>query len=229
MSKFELKDGADSFEVTTIAATEPKRIVLFAVGGGGNPERHLPLLEALSADGATVVAPHFERIIPGRVADDVLLMRARRLRIALDHVAREGLPIMGVGHSIGTAMLLAFAGAHLWMRPGQPLGIRPDERLQRIVLMTPPTGFFQVPGALDAVRIPILTYAGTEDTMTPPAQAEFLKQALGDRVPVDLRIIQNAGHFSFMHVLPPDTIDTLADRGAFLADLTKQICKFVAT
>jgi len=56
-----LTDGAESFAVTVLEAAAPVRTVLFAVGAGGDPKRHLPLLTSLAERSCTVVAPHFER------------------------------------------------------------------------------------------------------------------------------------------------------------------------
>lgn len=227
MTKLTLQDGTASFDVTVLEADRPSRVVLFAAGGGGNPERHAPLLEALAARGCTVVAPHFERLTSPLVTDDLLLLRSRRLKLALDTVARPGSPIVAAGHSIGTAALLALAGGQLWMRPGAPLPIEPDARLERLALLAPATSFFRVPGALDAVRTPLLVWAATEDAVTPPAQAQLLADVLGGRLRVDLRIEQGAGHFSFMHVPPPQSTEPLPDRGAFLARLTAEVCDFL--
>ena len=227
ISKVVLTDEAEAFDLTMLESPEPSRIVLFAVGSGGNPERHLPLLMSLAEHGCTVVAPHFARLASPMPTESDLLLRARRLRLALDSVARPGLPVAGVGHSIGATMLLALAGGQLWMRAGQRLPIAPDRRLDRLVLLTAATGFFQAPGALDAVSTPILAWAGTKDVITPPAQTEFLKRDLGARVPVEMRIVEGAGHFSFMNELPPNTMDTLPDRDAFLASLAIESCRFI--
>jgi len=56
-----LTDGAESFAVTVLEAATPVRTVLFAVGAGGDPKRHLPLLTSLAERNCTVVAPHFEQ------------------------------------------------------------------------------------------------------------------------------------------------------------------------
>lgn len=228
MSKCSLADGTDTFDVTVLEAATPFRVVLFGVGGGGDPERHLPLLMCLAERGCTVVAPHFERLMSPVVTDSDLLLRARRLRLALDAFARPGIMVAGVGHSIGATTLLALAGGQVWMRPGHCLSITPDGRLDRLALMTPATGFFQAPGALDAVATPILAWAGTNDTITPPAQAEFLKHALGPRVPIEVRLVPGAGHFSFLNKPPPGIVEPLADREAFLSSLAIDICHFVA-
>ena len=226
MPLLSITDGVASFDVTILEAARPSRVVLFAVGGGGDPERHLPLLKALAARGSTVVAPHFERLVSPVATDEVLLLRARRLRIALEAVARPGLPVAGVGHSIGCAMLLGLAGAAVWTRPGRPLAIAPA-RLERLALLAPATGFFQAPGALDRVGTPLLVWVGTGDTVTPPAQARTLESTLGARVPVELRVTEGAGHFSFMDVPPPHATEPLPDRGAFLAEVSAAVCAFV--
>jgi pimeloyl-ACP methyl ester carboxylesterase len=226
VARLELTDESGAFVVTLLEGADPRRTVLFSVGAGGNPERHLALLSALADRGFTVAAPHFERITPASVTDDDLLLRARRLRQALDIAAAPDAAVVGVGHSIGATMLVALAGGQVWMRPGHQLSIGRDDRLRRLALLTPTTGFFQAPGALDDVRLPILAWAGTKDTFTPPAHAERLKRAPQDRAPVEVRIEPDAGHFSFMHVPPPNVIEPLADRDKFLARLTAEVIRF---
>ncbi len=228
MPKRSLTDGSETFEVTVLEAANPSRTVLFAVGGGGNPERHLPLLASLAEHGATVVAPHFERLDSPYPTDHDLMLRGRRLKLALDSVADPHLPVAGVGHSIGTTLLLALAGGQVWTRSGQRLSIVPDQRLARLVLLAPATLFFQTPGALDAVSTPILAWAGTNDPITPLAQAEFLTRALGARMPVEVRAVEGAGHFSFMNAPPPGTTEPLPNHKAFLASLITEVCRFVA-
>jgi predicted dienelactone hydrolase len=228
MSKHSLTDQGVTFDVTLCEARKPACVVLFAVGSGGNPERHLPLLTSLAEQGCIVVAPHFERLASPKPTEEELLLRARRLRQGLDFALHSDLPVVGIGHSIGATVLLGLAGGQLWMGPGQKLDLKTDERLTRLVLITPPTGFFQAPVALDDVRIPLQVWAGSSDVITPPAQAIFLEEALGNRVPVDLRIINGAGHFSFMNTLPPQITDSLADRDAFLVDFTVEIQRFIA-
>ncbi len=227
MYRLSLKDGSESFDVTVFESTHPSRVVLFSVGGGGNPERHLPLLTYLAEHGCTVVAPHFERLASPTPTERELIVRGQRLSLALDSVAEEGLLVAGVGHSIGATMLLALAGGHVWMRSGQCLSINADGRLDRLALLAPATNFFQGPGALDAVKTPILAWSGTNDTITPPAQTEFLKEALGARVPIQANVVEGAGHFSFMNEPPPHTTEPLANREGFLASLAAELCTFV--
>ena len=221
-------DGDETFSATLLKPREPECAVLFAVGAGGNPERHLPLLDAIAQQGCMVVAPHFERFTSTRPSPDELTLRARRLRLALDAANPLELPVAGVGHSIGAAMLLALAGGQMWMNPSLKLEIEPDLRLKKLVLMTPATGFFESPGALDALSLTMQVWAGSLDTITPPEQALLIEQGTRGRASVDLRIKEGAGHFSFMHSPPPNTQEPLKDRDSFLADLTKEIIEFVS-
>ena len=226
-----LKDGDETFDVTIVDAAAPSRLVLFAVGGGGNPERHQPLLTALAASGCAIAAPHFARMTSPIPTDADLLLRVRRSRLALDALARPGLPVAGVGHSIGGAVLLALAGGEIWRGPGGPIPIPPEDRLHdrldRLALMAPATGFFRAPAALDAVRTRILAWAATNDTIAPPAQAQLLADVIGPRVPVTVRVTDGAGHFSFMDNPPPQTTEPLADRDAFLLEVRAEVIRFV--
>jgi pimeloyl-ACP methyl ester carboxylesterase len=226
-----VSDGAESFEVALFDAAAPSAAVLFAVGGGGNPERHLPLLTSLHESGCTVAAPYFDRLVTPTPTEADLLARARRLRLALDQIAQLAqprLPTTGVGHSIGATMLLALAGGQAWMRDRTRLEIASEPRLARLSLMAPATDFFRAPGALEAVSLPIQVWAASKDVITPPAQAEFLRQALADRVAVDLHVIKDADHFSFMNVRPPQTTESLPNREAFLVELAAKVIGFIA-
>jgi len=227
MSTRSLSDGAESFDVTVLEPSRPARAVLFGVGLGGNPERHLPLLESLAERGCVVVAPHFARLpsaIP-TLAD--LQLRARRMRLALDTVDAAALPVAGVGHSLGASTLLAFAGAQAWTILRERVPVAPIERLDRLALMAPATDFFRAPGALDGVRTPILAWAGAADTIATPEQVRLIERCLAPRVPAETRVIDGAGHFSFMNQLPPHITDTFPDREAFLAGLAVEVGRFV--
>ena len=153
-----LQDGTEAFEVTIYEAASGSPVVLFAVGSGGQPTRHISLLDSLAKSGFTVVAPHFERLTSPMPSETDLILRARRSSLALDAFVQPGATVAGVGHSIGAATLIALAGAQMWLGPGRRVNIAPDTRLTRLALLAPPTGFFQAPGALDAVRVPILVW-----------------------------------------------------------------------
>ena len=107
----QIRDGAETFNVTVIEANQSsKRLVLFAVGRGGNPERHLSLLRSVAALGCTVIAPHFDMLtslVPSKVELD---KRVRRVEASGVEYCKAELPIIGIGHSIGAVTLLALAG-----------------------------------------------------------------------------------------------------------------------
>jgi predicted dienelactone hydrolase len=107
------------------------------------------------------------------------------------------------------------------------VNIAPDDRLTRLALLAPPTGFFQAPGALDAVRVPILAWAGSEDGITPPAQTEWLAHAMSAWQTVHVRVTAGAGHFSFMDIPPPQTTEPLPDKQAFLRECSNEVCRFL--
>jgi pimeloyl-ACP methyl ester carboxylesterase len=93
--------------------------------------------------------------------------------------------------------------------------------------LAPATDFFRGPGALDTVGTPTFAWVGTNDVVTHPEQARFLQRGLRPSVPIEVRVIEGAGHFSFMNVPPPQTTEPLVDRDAFLAELTAEVCRFV--
>jgi hypothetical protein len=64
--------------------------------------------------------------------------------------------------------------------------------------------------------------------MAPPASLEILRDGLGSRVRIDVRVTEGAGHFSFMNTPPPNTTEPLDDRDAFLASLSEAVCRFVS-
>ena len=206
-------------------ATNPKCVILFAAGSGGNPERHLPLLNSLTECGCNVVAPYFERITSPMPTSEELLSRASSLRSSLSSALDSTLPVIGVGHSIGAALLVALAGGQMYMRSGLALSIVQEKRLTKLILFTPPTGFFQGPNALAAIKTPIQLWAGTLDNIIEQSQVEYLKKTI-TKAPVDFHVIEGAGHFSFMNTLPPNIVDPMANREEFLDKLASEVCRF---
>lgn len=227
MQTHTLNDGPEPLQVTVRAGKPHSPAVLFAVGAGGDPERHVTLLDKLAETGCTVIAPKFQKLASPVPTEDELTARARRLRLALDAFAQANASVVGVGHSIGAAILLALAGGQMWLRCGQRVNIAANARLTRLALLAPPTGFFQAPGTLETVRIPLLAWVGSADRITPPAQTEWLAQAMRSWLAVDIRITHGAGHFSFMDQPPPQVVEPLQDKQAFLHEYSSEICRFV--
>jgi pimeloyl-ACP methyl ester carboxylesterase len=216
-----------TFDAIYLKAANPTRKILFAVGSGGNPERHLPLLESLSENNFTVIAPYFERIVSPTPHAEVLLLRAESLETALDFINDSDLPIVGIGHSIGAALLLALAGGQMWTHAGDRLLIAQDASLKKLVLLTPPTDFFKPQNALEDVQTPMQIWAGSLDVIAPPQQINVLKEGLPTSTSLDFHLIEGAGHFSFMNNLPPNITDPLKNREELFARLTTEIFRFV--
>jgi predicted dienelactone hydrolase len=223
-----LEDGGEPFDVSIHEGDKNSPVVLFAVGSGGQPERYSTFLEELVESDFTVIAPHFERLVSPYPKEEELTLRGRRLSLALTAFSQPGAKVVGVGHSIGAATLVALAGAQMWVGPGLQVNITPENRLSRLALLAPPTGFFKAPGALDAVRIPILVWVGSKDRITPPEQSKWLAQAISGSQSVDLRITDGAGHFSFMDLAPPNTIEPLVNKHAFIQQYSSYVSKFIA-
>lgn len=220
-------DGSTSFPVTVLGNDNSSHIALFAVGAGGLPARYSTLLEVLNEAGIKVIAPHFEPLTSPYPSQDELLLRAKRLLLAMDTFSHATANICGVGHSIGATILLAMSGAQMWLGPGQPLDIPAEARLKNLALLAPATGFFQAPGALDRLSLPITVRVGSEDTVTPVAQAQFLAQAAPQTLPIQLIVDQGAGHFSYMDNGPPRIPEPLQDKAAFLIRYSREVSHFL--
>jgi pimeloyl-ACP methyl ester carboxylesterase len=211
-------------QALTLGPTNHGRVVLFAAGAGGDPERYRPLLEHLAAHGCQVIAPYFERLVAREATTAELLARPVGLVEALRRWASPDAAVVVVGHSIGGWAGLCLAGATPWGRDGRPLDVPREPRVGRLVLYAPAAGWFAAPGALDAVTAPMLVYAGEKDTVTPVEQAIRLKSASAQ---ADLRVVPGAGHFSFMNTPPPGTVeDEGFNRAQFLTDLAQATMEF---
>jgi len=53
--------------------------------------------------------------------------------------------------------------------------------------------------------------------------------SLAPCVSVEIRVVEGAGHFSFMNVPPPQTVEPLLEREAFLTKLASEMCLFVTS
>ena len=153
--------------------------------------------------------------------------RVRRLEASAAEYFKADLPIVGIGHSIGTVTLLALAGGEAQTLAGDTVISGSTWRFDRLALFAPPTDFFRRPGALKSVRVPIRIWVGAKDSITPPAQAQFLKEVLSSQGPIDICLDEEAGHFSYMDELPPNITDSHPNRCKFLASLANDVGWFV--
>ncbi len=224
----QIRDGAEAFNVTVVEADQIcKRLVLFAVGRGGNPERHLSLLRSVAARECTVIAPHFDLLTSMVPTKEELDNRVRRLEASAEQYFKADLPIVGIGHSIGAVTLLALAGGEAQTLAGDTVISGSKLNFDRLALFAPPTYFFRRSGALKSVRVPIRIWVGAKDSITPPAQAQFLKEVLSLQGQIDICLDEEAGHFSYMDELPPNITDSHPNRSKFLASLANDVVRFV--
>jgi len=205
-------------DVLVLGPENPRGIVLFGSGSGGDPARYRTVLTAPADAGYRVLAPHHPRFVPDTATSDEFVERPRGLKDALARHGGSGdLPVFAVGHSIGGWAALCLAGAVPRDPDGHPLPVPTEPRVSRLVLFAPPLGWFHGPGALDALSVPVTVFVGERDPITPPATIEILHRSRGQ---VDAQVLPRVGHFDFMDALPPGVEpDPALDRAAFLRDL----------
>ena len=199
--------------------------ILFAAGRGGSPARHVETIELWRERGFTVTTPEFPMLASMHPTAEELLGRVEAMSAALDETDSDGL-VTGVGHSIGATLLLAMAGAQIWLGPGQRLDIATDPRIARIAMLAPPVGFFGAPQALDAVALPILLRSGGRDRAIPLETQQWLVDELSPRMPVDYAVVAEAGHFTFMDVPPPNTPEPMPDAEQYRVKMAGEIADF---
>jgi pimeloyl-ACP methyl ester carboxylesterase len=222
-----LRDGAEAFDVIIIEAEQPRCVGLFAVGLGGNPLRHLSLLRSLADFGCTIIAPCFDMLASAIPTKAELDERIRRIEASADTYARTDLPLVGIGHSIGTVTLLALVGGKAQTLAGENVISGSKWKFTRLALFAPPTDFFRKASALISVNVPIQIWVGAQDLITPPTQALFLKEEIKSQTTIEVRIDENAGHFTYMDETPPHVVDPHPNRSAFLASLANDAGQFL--
>ncbi len=197
--------------------------ILFAAGGGGSPARHQGLIGHLRDAGYAVIAPEFAMLRAPRAT--VAEMEARIAVMAAAFVeADPDQALYGVGHSLGGALLIGFAGADMWHGPGVRLPVPHEPRLARVAALAPPVEFFGAPGAAERLAVPLLLRsAGQDQITTTQSHAAFVGRL---RHPVDFAVEPLAGHFSYMDVQPPMASDSLPDGAAFRAAIAEAIRAF---
>lgn len=220
-------DGINYFNVTLIQAEQPVAMVFFAAGRGGSPLRHLELLRSVARQGCTVIAPHFEILASTAPTQPDLDARIKQLDMILQRYAPDRLPIMGIGHSIGCVVLLLLAGAKARTFMGHEVVAKSRWKFDGLTLLAPAVDFFRHPEASVNVETRVHLRAGGQDTIVTPEHISAFKNILPDQSKVEFYLDEDAGHFSYMDLLPPQVIDCQPDRDTFLAVLADEVAKFV--
>ena len=203
-------------------AAGPWPLVLLSHGTGSSGLVHRNLAYFLARQGFVVGLPEH----PHNNRDDNawantrqnLVARPRHLQLALgallaDPALAQALKpnaVALIGHSLGAYTALALAGGQPWSQPSDsPDGVAraipvpaADARVRALVLLAPAVPWFAAPGALAAVALPILLLVGGQDEFLPPAHANIIRWGVPDPAEVALRVVENAGHYSFLTPFP---------------------------
>lgn len=196
-------------------------LVILSHGSGGTPLVYRTLARHLARNGFIVGMPEHpfnnrnNNSLEGTVEN--LTHRPRHIRTAIDwFVGRKDFAkalkpdaVSLIGHSMGGYTILAAAGGVPTSFPyespdGQShrIPVTPDPRMKSLVLLAPASVWFQDPGALNAVDLPILMLVGEKDHYTPYFHAQIILNGVPDPKRIQHRIVENAGHFSFLSPFP---------------------------
>ena len=228
-------------------------LVVLSHGTGSSPFLHRVLAAHLARSGFVVALPRH----PGNHRDDdslagtaqILADRPRQVSAAVDAVSADD--VLGacvsadgvgvVGHSLGGYTALAVAGGRPTAfgretpdgRPA-PVPVTPDDRVRAVVLLAPATPWFREPGSLADVRVPVLLFTGSEDEHTGAWHAGLVVDGVADPATVEARVVEGAGHFSFLSPFPPElagpppSVDPPGfDRDAFSERMVRDVAAFL--
>ncbi|MFY9826470.1 MAG: alpha/beta fold hydrolase [Thermoanaerobaculia bacterium] len=173
-----------------------------------------------------------------------LVNRPRHVRLTLDAVSLDAqfwgsvqpLNVAIIGHSIGGYTALAVAGGTPWTETRQRVEVVPDPRVRALVLLAPATAWYLPEDSLRNVTVPILMLTAEHDPFTPRWHADLVLDRVPDRSRVTWRIVENAGHFSFLSPFPPpmrsagflpSTDPEGFDREAFHERLSAELLEFL--
>lgn len=142
-----------------------------------------------------------------------------------------------IGHSFGGYTALALAGGTPRTQTGVSVQVESDSRIKALVLMAPAAAYFYPEGSLSRLNVPILLLIAEHDQFTPQQwTSDIILNRVPDPSQITLRIIENAGHFSFISPFPPamkkpnfppSTDPQGFDREAFHRQLPSDILKFL--
>jgi predicted dienelactone hydrolase len=192
-------------------------LVLISHGSGGGNLLYRTLAHYLAGHGFIVGMPEHpfnnfnNNTLEGTLEN--LESRPRHINIAIDwflgsekfsrSIKSDSISI--IGHSTGGCTALTVAGGVPTSLPNESLDGKPrqinvahDIKISSLVLLAPGTVWFQEKGALGGVDIPILMINAKKDEFIEPFQAQIVMEGVVDSSKVEQRIVENAGHFSFL-------------------------------
>ncbi|MEI5909648.1 alpha/beta fold hydrolase [Bacillus spongiae] len=198
-------------------------LVLLSHGTGGSPLVYRTIATYLARNGMVVgmIEHPFnnrnDNTLEGTV--DNLSIRPKHISMGIDWFfnSKEFSKMLKpnsvsvIGHSMGGYTALAAAGGKPTSFPYESsdgkvhqINVTPDDRINSIVLLAPASVWFKEKGALKDINIPILMYVAEKDLFTPYFHAEIVLNGLPDRTKIQHKMIENAGHFSFLSPFPKE-------------------------
>lgn len=196
-------------------------LVLISHGSGGGNLLYRTLAHYLARNGFIVGMPEHpfnnfnNNTLEGTVEN--LESRPRHINIAIDwFFERENFSkviksdsISIIGHSTGGCTALSVAGGIPTSLPNESLdgktkqiNVAHNRKISSLVLLAPGTVWFKEKGSLGGVDIPILMLTAEKDHFIQPFQAQIVLDGVADSSKVEYRIVENAGHFSFLSPFP---------------------------
>jgi predicted dienelactone hydrolase len=201
-------------------------LAVISHGSGGTPLLYRTLARHLANNGFIVGIPEHpfnnrnDNSLAGTVEN--LVNRPKHIRSAVDWFfeSKAFSPFLKpnavavIGHSMGGYTALALAGGVPTPLPREAGGervshidVNPDPRVKTLVLLAPAAAWFRDRGALSKVAVPILMLVGEKDKHTPyERHARLVLDGVPDKTKIQCKIVENAGHFSFLSPFPQHMI-----------------------
>ena len=110
-----------------------------------------------------------------------------------------------------------------------------DSRIKAVVLFAPDVSLFMSDGALSNVNVPVLLLVAEKED-TPLETAEIVMNGLPDSSQLSYRMVENAGHYSFLSPFPESIKNRLGgaardpasfDRDRFHEELNMEVLDFL--
>jgi len=230
-------------------------LVLISHGTGGSALAYRTLAHYLACHGFVVGLPEhpFNNRDNNTWADTIqnLTARPHHLQLAINSLVEQPQfaaslksdAVAIIGHSMGGYTALALAGGVATSFPreatdGQVYEMHnvPDDRVKALVLLAPATPWFLAPGALCNVGVPMLLLEAEKDEHTPLWHGQIVLNGVPNRNKVEHRVVENAGHFSFLSpfpaarvspAFPPSQDPPGFDRARFHDELNADVLAFL--
>ena len=193
-------------------------IIIISHGTGGTHLGYLTIAQYLTEHGYIVAMPehygnnHNNNDLEGTMSN--LENRPRHISLVID--ALSGDPqlkdhgqhnnVAIIGHSMGGYTALAVAGGEPWSESKEKVKVRADNRIKALVLLAPATYWYIPESSLDNINIPIFMLTAEHDKPLPSGwhkeTSEIVLSHLPSTTPIIFRVVENAGHFSFLSPFP---------------------------